>query len=701
MGRRIIWQSAPTMGGKAGAWVTALLVLLIAAVSTNADASVPLKVHYEYQIPDSNDPQARELLDKALGIVADYLERSIKVKRPEDVLYLNAPCRLQIKWTSGPLGLDTSEECAEYETSQCGSAVPNESLYGSREVCTGTEPNDCRTVSGGEGTKGSQLVIYITMKDDGTCSDGSQMGEIASAVHCTKSSKDYRPTSGNINICPTLMEKVKDSEREFNHFVDTLMHETFHLLGFNPQQFEDFVDVNGIRLGEDKVVRRKGNGQVALITPNVVNQARKHFGCEEMSEVPLEDSGGIGTAGGHWPMSLFGNRETMVATIALDRSVISNLTLSLIEDSGWYTIDYSEGAVGHFDFGRGMGCTLLDNCNSESSNLYCSEGDRRTISLCTSNFYAVGSCASPLGDQCSVVQSFSNMICREPQTDDPANSLGYNPKDWGQYYGENSRCLPISKDPLSWEVGSTLSYFGIDLGGTGGCFQVGCTEDKKTIKVSMGKGREAECTEGGYIEASTLDPRIRNGKIGPCPSPESFCKTLGCPNDCSSNGDCIFGKCSCYLGFVGDTCDSKVSSTTRSSTEGTGNGIIDSNSQAEKDEEGLDATSQNPSFLAQKVSPEGGKSDLPIKAIVISSIVLVGLVVLGLTACLLSRRRSRRHSQGSRFIAMGNNGSDSSKELQTSAHSTPEPGLEESADLDGGVTGVKNMKLLYGNDIKL
>ena len=50
---------------------------------------------------------------------------------------------------------------------------------------------------------------------------------------------------------------------------------------------------------------------------------------------------------------------------------------------------------------------------------------------------------------------------------------------------------------------------------------------------------------------------------------------------------------------------------------------------------------------------------------------------------------------------MGNNGSDSSKELQTSAHSTPEPGLEESADLDGGVTGVKNMKLLYGNDIKL
>ncbi len=138
----------------------------------------------------------------------------------------------------------------------------------------------------------------------------------------------------------------------------------------------------------------------------------RYFGCDKLEEVPLEPSGGVGTAGGHWPSSLFGNRELMVATIGLERSVISNVTLAVIEDSGWYSVNYAEALVGRSEFGRDMGCDLVENCNAAPSQMYCSEEDKRRPSLCSSDFYAVGQCAQPLDGQCAVVKSFSNMVCR-------------------------------------------------------------------------------------------------------------------------------------------------------------------------------------------------------------------------------------------------------------------------------------------------
>jgi hypothetical protein len=33
----------------------------------------------------------------------------------------------------------------------------------------------------------------------------------------------------------------------------------------------------------------------------------------------------------------------MIATIGDQRSVVSNMTLSVLEDSGWYKVNYSEG----------------------------------------------------------------------------------------------------------------------------------------------------------------------------------------------------------------------------------------------------------------------------------------------------------------------------------------------------------------------
>ena len=95
----------------------------------------------------------------------------------------------------------------------------------------------------------------------------------------------------------------------------------------------------------------------------------------------------------------------------------------------------------------------------------------------------------------------------------------------------------------------------MDIGGGGGCFNVRCDGGGTRVMVSMGGEAEAECPEGGYLEASSLNPRLRQGKIGPCPPPKDICPGLACEEDCGGRGDCaVGGECRCFLGHGGPAC---------------------------------------------------------------------------------------------------------------------------------------------------
>ena len=55
--------------------------------------------------------------------------------------------------------------------------------------------------------------------------------------------------------------------------------------------------------------------------------------------VLLEDNGGSGTAGSHWDERyLFNEYMTVVAWSPLQKT--TKFTLSLLEDTGWYLVDY-------------------------------------------------------------------------------------------------------------------------------------------------------------------------------------------------------------------------------------------------------------------------------------------------------------------------------------------------------------------------
>ena len=124
-----------------------------------------------------------------------------------------------------------------------------------------------------------------------------------------------------------------------------LLHEITHVLVFSPYIFENLH------------LNRTINGMSYIISKNVVTQAQKHFDCNSLIGVPLEDQGGTGSAGAHWE-SRYMLGDYMVSTDFPD-SAISDITLALFEDSGFYKVNYYSGGL--FKFGKGAGCRFF-NC---------------------------------------------------------------------------------------------------------------------------------------------------------------------------------------------------------------------------------------------------------------------------------------------------------------------------------------------------
>jgi len=65
-----------------------------------------------------------------------------------------------------------------------------------------------------------------------------------------------------------------------------------------------------------------------IVTPKVVNAARKHFGCNNLEGVELEDQGGEGSKNSHWESRVMLG-DFMIAQ-SYDENVISEITLALM-----------------------------------------------------------------------------------------------------------------------------------------------------------------------------------------------------------------------------------------------------------------------------------------------------------------------------------------------------------------------------------
>jgi len=150
--------------------------------------------------------------------------------------------------------------------------------------------------------------------------------------------------------------------------------------------------------------------------------------------------------------------EYMTGT-ASRNPVFSELTLSVLEDTGWYVANYSQ--AGQLLWGQGMGCEFVEQaCSSWPSSYngyFCTSNGKQG---CTSDYQAKGECqistasnvppvyqyfsdpseigSYDLPDYCPLVWGYENGWCFDP------SSVTAGIVDMGESFSHNSRCFTSS-----------------------------------------------------------------------------------------------------------------------------------------------------------------------------------------------------------------------------------------------------------------
>lgn len=312
---------------------------------------------------------------------------------------------------------------------------------------------------------------------------------------------------------------------------------------------------------DNKIVRHT---VYLLVTPRVVEEARKHFNCPVLEGMELENQGGMGTELNHWEKRLLEN-EAMTGSHTQNR-VLSRITLALMEDTGWYKANYSMAEK--LDWGRGLGCEFVrksckfwidqhrqrrqvpspycDTLRSNPLQLTCRQ-DQRAVAVCNLQRFPnplppeyqyfdelTGIPAEDLpyyggsveiADYCPFSQEFSWHLSGEYQRSSDCRILENQPelfKNYGaEQYGPHSVCLLQKSAFIMEQCERKLSY--PDWGS--GCYQVSCSPQGLKVWV---QDTSYLCSRAGQVLPVRIQMNgwIHNGNLL-CPSCWDFCEQ--CP----------------------------------------------------------------------------------------------------------------------------------------------------------------------------
>ena len=301
-----------------------------------------------------------------------------------------------------------------------------------------------------------------------------------------------RPVAGVLYINQRLAFDKRNTREYMKHL---LLHEITHILIFSPTL------LNNLGMTSTR------NSITYVTSPKVLIKARQHFNCASINGMPLEDQGGEGSAGSHWE-ARYMLGDYMISTDYMD-NVISDISLALFEDSGFYEVEYYSGGL--FKFGKNKGCTFLNNkCivnGSPISEEFCV---RPRQPMCSQSRVSKGFCGiyqysatipsnyqyfdntniggfSP-ANYCPITSTFDSDTDYYPNNCNVGNSSLHG--DYGEVMGSNSFCFLSSLLPTSSSQNRTYQSI---------CYRVRCNSSSKQIVVSIGSSTVNCPTNGGNM----------------------------------------------------------------------------------------------------------------------------------------------------------------------------------------------------------
>ena len=315
---------------------------------------------------------------------------------------------------------------------------------------------------------------------------------VAAANPCIYNTETYQPYAGVLSINPNLPFDRNNTDIFMKQI---LFHEITHILVFNPDLFEK------------RGMIKKINDIYYINSPKALSKAKQHFNCDSLTGIQLESQGGSDSVGGHW------EARYMLTDYMISQSyaewTISDITLALFEDSGFYQVNYYTGGL--FKFGKNKGCAFFNrkciyNWGTYFSDEFCTNFLQES---CTNARTSKGNCVVNVygaevpeeyryfsnpkyggfypADFCPVTNAFSN----QTENDYFPTSCNYGTpslSDYGEIMGETSFCFNSSLLSSS----STLDpkYQSI-------CYEVDCDNTNKQIIIKYGSASVNCPTSGG------------------------------------------------------------------------------------------------------------------------------------------------------------------------------------------------------------
>ena len=187
--------------------------------------------------------------------------------------------------------------------------------------------------------------LYIFVRFENTMDEDT----LASAGARFLDNENSQPLIGVANINPNVNYNIGNS---LQYFQGTILHEFIHILGFSNHFFQN--NYHNIIEKEDIY----GKQRAYINSPKVLEVAKKYYNCDSIEGIELEESGGSGTVGSHWEERILLG-DIMNGVVYPEEQVISEFTLALLEDSGYYKPNYYTGGL--MQYGKNKGCEFLNS----------------------------------------------------------------------------------------------------------------------------------------------------------------------------------------------------------------------------------------------------------------------------------------------------------------------------------------------------
>ena len=470
-------------------------------LQTRSSTLSPIRVHfYKYNFDLGNSTENTYFDEEIIPAVSSFLSTSLEVYQLTKNLILS------------------STKCLSYVI------IPTE------HKTTGVE---------------ADLIIYLTVNNL------TDVSYVAFAGTCERESEGLNNVLAGtvvINI-PNFLGKT------FTYQFTTLTHEITHILGFSRSSYKYWKNSKGLKYEDNTLTKNstiRGLTNFLIVTPNVVKKAKEAFNCTEIEGIELEEYGGDGSANSHWDRRILIN-DYMTASVASD-AIWSTITLALLQDTGWYTVNYDLAVAPVF--GKDQGCDFfnkpcLEDGKSLDSKLWC---DTNTKYTCDPFALNKARCklqnytsdlpdyfqyfSSPIlggsdeySDYCPYGDGYSNGACR-------GNSKTTSIlKKTSEVISINSRCFESNL----YQSPKTLSA------PYAACYEVTeCSSTEASVKIG---NQLIKCPFTG----ATFSVSGYTGTIT-CPASNILCEDVPCKELCRGRGTCSQGLCSCFSGFGGESC---------------------------------------------------------------------------------------------------------------------------------------------------